>query len=441
MTSTTINASNGSLIIGPVGTPIFHKNQQILRGFVESASSETAWKPGDEVALRAPVLKDGWSDTQREERRALQAKEIAAIQLLHPELNAQLVTIEIEGVGEEQVIVHRWIKGDTLERTIQGKYPKGAPLDLGLKWARQIASDLAKLHEARLVHRNANPSHILIDDQQNARVIGFAAIADRQARPTQLFLSVDDRWSAPEIQRELSGTFITPKADIYTFGGVLAFIFSGEPLTDSVEAPVSFDAWGKLGELPEGIRLLVGHCMQPFHKNRLVNAGTLLEYLEEDSLPTKYSKNFGAISLLAPWTQTEGEKPTSSLTPGPLVSRSFDPSALVQSVEAAKAAAATEPKDRLPSAANSETTEDDNLVSSQLPPILSAPANGSDAQSEKIEITPFWEKPEPAADGKPIEVLPSDAPFFARRGISPFAIIVITICIIAMISAISQLYQ
>ena len=339
MTSTTIQSSDGLFVLGAVGAPIFHKNQQILRAFVESAPGDADWHPGDEVALRAPVLLDDWGDRQREERRDLQANEVEAIRVLHAELAPRTITIAIDGVGEEQIVAHRWLKGDTLERYIQAHHPQGAPLALGLKWANEIAADLARLHEARLIHRNANPSHILIDENNRARVIGFSAITARQARPTTLFPGVDDRWSAPEIQRELSGTFLTPKADVYTFGGLLAFIFSGMPLTDSPEAPVSFDAWGRLNALPEGIRLLVGHCMQPFHKNRLVNAAALLPYLTEATLPTRASKDFGAISLLAPWTQAEGERPVSSLSPGPLVSRGFDPSALVASIEARKAEA------------------------------------------------------------------------------------------------------
>lgn len=436
MTTTTIHSTDGSLTIGPVGAPIFFKNQQILRGFVEQAPPASSWKPGDEVALRAPVIADHWSEAQRQERRSLQEKELAAIQLLHPDVQATLLSIRVEGAGEEQVIVHRWIQGETLERFVQGKYPKGLPLALGLKFARQIAQDLSKLHEARLVHRNANPTHVLIDAQQNARLIGFAAITERQARPSQLFISVDDRWSAPEIQRELSGTFLTPKADLYSFGGLLAFMFSGEPLGDSVEAPVTFDAWGRLMELPEGIRLLVGHCMQPFHKNRLVNAAALLEYLSEDTLPTRYSKNFGAISLLAPWTQTEGERPTSSLSPGPLVSRSFDPSALVESVEAAKAQA----REAEESPAAVPALEDESQESSeQEDESQESSENAADVSPDGPEpLDRFWERPEPRADGKRVEVLPADAPFFARRGISPLAIIVITICLIVAISALSQ---
>lgn len=415
MTTPTFSTPDGSYRFAPVGQPIQNDGQQILRAFVEHAPSTGAFKLGDEVALRAPVYQDRWAPAQRQERRDLQHAELDAIRLLHPQLHAELLTIEIEGTPEarEQVVAHLWIKGDTLERTIQAHFPQGAPLDIGLLWARDIAQGLATLHEHRLIHRHLSPKHILIDDQQRARVIGFASIQGRQARPSTLIRGVDERYSAPEIIRELSGTFVTPKADIYSFGGVLAFLFSGQPLTDSVEAPVSFDAWSTLGQHPDGIRLLVAHCMQPFHKNRLVNGEALLPLLANaDALPTKYTKNFGAIFLAAPWTGSGEESRVGDLSPGPLVSRG----------------------DRLASALPSEAQPDDAVPSDA--PMLGSQSSGASSETSHEQEAPvtadaaggatdaFWNRPapgEPTSDTLRQE-LPSNAPFFAKRGISPLAI-------------------
>lgn len=420
---TTITTRDRSVSLAIMDAPKRTTNHEILRAFVEKSSDASALEVGSTLVLRAPIDHDDWSEEQRQKRRDLLTRAVQYANLLHPELNAQALDIEI-GMGQgDTIMATKWLSGTTLARHVRAKYPSGAPLDVGLKWARQIAQDLNTLHNNGLVHRNLTPSNILITDEGDALVIGFGSIQPRESRPSQLFEGVHEKFSAPEIIRELGGSFITPKADIYSMGGVLAFIFSGKDLTTSPEAPVSVDAWTQLGEFPDGIRLLVAHCMQPMHKNRLNDAAELLPFLSEDELPTKFTHPFGGVYLAAPWLGSGDESRIGNLSPGPLVSRG--PHDLIASLQAEENADAS---------ADSNTASTDT-ASPTADAAAQQPQEGT--RTERADDTvPHHTAPDANAAPSPagtVSTLPEDTPFFARKGIPPIAIIFGTIFLAAVV--------
>lgn len=414
----TITTRDRSLSIALMDPPRRTNNHEILRGFVEHTSDASAFEKGSTLVLRAPIDQDDWKEEQRTKRRDILRRSAEYANLLHPELNAQILDIEV-GMGQGDIILAtQWLSGTTLMRYIRAKYPSGAPLALGLRWAREITEDLAKLHENGLVHRNLTPSNILITDDERALVIGFGSIQPRESRPSQLFEGVHEKFSAPEIIRELGGSFITPKADIYSMGGILAFIFSGKDLTTSPEAPVSVDAWTALGEFPDGIRLLVAHCMQPMHKHRLTDASELLPFLTEENLPTKFTHPFGGVYLAAPWLGSGDESRIGNLSPGPLVSRNpRDVLAALEAEHQQRADQTTVPA--ADEAARIADVADDNTIT-------------EDAVAVSNEVsTTLQNTPAP---------LPENAPFFARKGIPPIAIIFGAIFLAALILVLVQLF-
>lgn len=406
----TITTSDGAVRIALMDAPRRTTNHEILRGFIEKAPDASAFEIGSTLVLRGPIDQDNWSAEQRQQRRDLLQHAVKYANLLHPELHAQILEIEI-GMGQHDTIMATsWLRGTNLMRHIRAKYPSGAPLALGLKWARQITQDLEKLHENGLVHRNLTPSNVLITEEEDALVIGFGSIQPRESRPSPLFEGVHEKFSAPEIIRELGGSFITPKADIYSMGGILAFIFSGKDLTTSPEAPVSVDAWTQMEELPDGIRLLIAHCMQPMHKHRLTDASELLPFLSEETLPSKFTHPFGGVYLTAPWLGSGDESRIGNLSPGPLVSR--NPHDVLAALEQEHAARAQESQPSntsaslhdadgaaVPSPTADAVLPASNAVSSTA---TSADADDSDAQN--------------------LPELPDNAPFFAKKGIPPIAI-------------------
>lgn len=403
MTTPTFRTHDDALRVAPVGSPLQSEGHQVLRAFVEYATPSAPFRIGQELALRAPVYQDRWSSAQHQERRDLLRKEAEYAALLYPELEAHILDIVTESGDADALLATRWLNGQSLERHIQAIHPNGAPLPLGLKWMRQIATSLNILHEQRLVHRNVNPQNIFISESGDAYLLGFASIQPRQTRPTSTVVGVHESYSAPEIIRELSGTFVTPKVDVFSMGAVMSFTFSGLALTDMVEAPVTVDAWSRLSRYPDGVRLLIAHCMQPFHKNRLVNAGALLPLLEEEGLPTKFTKNFGAIYLAAPWTGSSDESRIGDLSPGPLVSRLEAPD--------------FDDLDALP-----------RFEPQNPPPGREAP--------QPLETSADAAEPAPQS-----QLAPADAPFFARRGIPPLTIVFLTILLALAVLFLSQFFR
>ena len=249
--------------------------------------------------------------------------ELHAAQLLYGDATAEPLEL-VDDAGQRTPAARLpWFDGTTLERHVQAEHPTGMPLDEGLTVLRAVAEQLATLHEHRLVHRCPSPDHVIIPPEgpSTATLIGLGNVAERQQRPLPGRALVDSRYAAPELARELSGAFIHPRGDVYAFGALMAFVFSGMPPTETPEAPVSVSAWQRMSRLPDGVRILIAHCMQPFHKSRLIDARALLPLLTAESLPTRETPGFGAIYLLAPWTGAEDGARVGDLSPGPLVSR------------------------------------------------------------------------------------------------------------------------
>lgn len=419
------------MTLAPIGEAYRTTNHEILRAFVENADPSASFEIGSTVVLRAPVDEDEWTAVQRHTRRELLKRSVEYAALLHPSIAPQILDIEV-GMGRGDVIMaSRWVGGTTLTRHIRAKYPTGAPLEIGLQWTREIVQSLKTLHDNGLVHRHLTPDNVLISDDGTAYLIGFSSIIPRESRPSQLIEGVSQRYSAPEIIRELSGSFITPKADVFSVGGVMAYIFSGKELTDTPEAPVPVEGWTRLGEFPDGIRLLVAHCMQPMHKNRLDDAGELLAFLTVEDLPTKFTKPFGGVYITAPWLGSGDESRIGHLSPGPLVSRS--PADVIQELKAQKSSEepleASKPADVVNGHSNSTELVSKESVDDQSPTSDKAETRDDDGAELKD------------SGHHPAFIPKEDVPYFARRGIPPIAIIFGTIFVAALVLALIRIFQ
>lgn len=289
-------------------------NFEIVRATSEGTSAAT-------LTIRALRIDQGWPPAVRRNIAGLREAEAKAASLVFDaDAGIQKVaSSDSTGNVDDVLVTHPYVEGTTLQRYVHAEHTDGMPLALTLDLAAQIAQQLAKLHDDRLVHRSPSPEHIIIHDGK-ATLIGFGNVCQRQQRPAPWQLGGDERYVAPEVIRERSGTFIHPRADVYTFGATLSYMLTGIHPTTAPEAPIDNEAWRRLMTAPEGVRLLIAHCMQPLHKNRLVNASKLIPLLSEDSLPDRRTTGFGAIALLAPWTGAlEGK--ASGLSAGPLTTR------------------------------------------------------------------------------------------------------------------------
>jgi serine/threonine protein kinase len=152
------------------------------------------------------------------------------------------------------------------------------PFQVGdaLRIVVQLAAALAYAHSAGVIHRDLKPANVILEegDPSRAKIIdfGLAKIAesegltrlteDKQALGSPLY------W-APE---QSSNTDVGPPADIYSLGGIIYFLLSGEPMFKSRpavamvyahthEQPPSLAERCSSLELPPGFNELVARCV------------------------------------------------------------------------------------------------------------------------------------------------------------------------------------
>ncbi|KAG0694442.1 kinase-like domain-containing protein, partial [Suillus ampliporus] len=89
-------------------------------------------------------------------------------------------------------------------------------------------------HSENIVHGDLHPANVLIDGSGNPRLtdFGLATVVgdtELQLNTTTAGRNLDSRWRAPEvIGIECGPERPTFKSDIYSFGGVMFFIISGD---------------------------------------------------------------------------------------------------------------------------------------------------------------------------------------------------------------------
>lgn len=232
---------------------------------------------------------------------------------------------DLETTFHVPVIAWRHFEGETLKQRV-ARHPSGVPLEEALTIAARVAGALHAIHEHGFVMRSLSPDHVLVDDALEVRIVGFGCAWPRQHRIEPDHDYFDDRYSAPELAGELSGRFVLPKADLYSFGAVLSFLVTGEHPTGSMESPLTRRAHEKLSELPEGLGLIIAHCMQPIGKKRFGSIARVEPLLTLETLPTGRTQDFAEIALVAPFGRRAVDTArVGHLSAGPLVNRPAEP--------------------------------------------------------------------------------------------------------------------
>jgi serine/threonine protein kinase len=287
---------------------------------------------GQPALLRGLRYADIHSARAIEERRILSGIETEALSAPHPALPFPLAVVQLDNPAisdlhpglknNEPLVACRFIEGRTLDAWLQRTHPGGAPPEVALDLTHQLLTALDALHEHGFIHRAVAPEHILIEPSGTLRLIGIGNAARREERVNPSKEFAVPPWTAPEIQRELSGRFVTPRADLYSVGAILGFLLTGQAPSERLETPWTRSAIEKLQALDPGLTLIIAHCMQPLHKKRFAQARRLLPFVAPDALPDRRTREFAEIALVSPWIDAEPETAAvGSLSPGPLVNR------------------------------------------------------------------------------------------------------------------------
>ena len=173
---------------------------------------------GRMVALKEPRL-----DEHEAEIRHLLAREIAVLSRIRSPFVAALVDGDV--TGERPYIVTQYVAGVPL-RNLVGTYGplRGAALH---RFGRQLATALAAVHAAGVVHRDLTPANIMVLGGSPV-VVDFGIAHDaadaRSTRPGMLVGT--PAYLAPEL---VEGERATAASDVFAWAATLADAATGRP--------------------------------------------------------------------------------------------------------------------------------------------------------------------------------------------------------------------
>jgi len=223
-------------------------------------------------------------------------------QLDHPNICRVYDYLETE---ERDWLVLELIEGQTLRDVIHEGHGAIDPLAV----ARQIASVLAVMHAAGVVHRDLKPGNVMITPAHDVKVLDFglsAPAGDNDAPATSETVVVEDHaealssaqladsaWAAGPMSydgltafRSQQGAVIgtaaymspeqgrgepaTPASDIYSYGLLIEEVFAGRLRHDAVAVSPSHEATGPRVEhgVPADIQALIGKMTAPAPSQR-----------------------------------------------------------------------------------------------------------------------------------------------------------------------------
>ncbi|TMR20593.1 serine/threonine protein kinase, partial [Nonomuraea turkmeniaca] len=124
--------------------------------------------------------------------------------------------------GDVAYLVTEYVKGPDLAEVVRDQGPlSGGNLEA---LAVGIATALSAIHGAGVIHRDLKPSNVLLSPL-GPRVIdfGIAQLVDNDSLASQAILGTP-AFMAPE---QVRGEVLTPAADVFAWGGVIAYAGTG----------------------------------------------------------------------------------------------------------------------------------------------------------------------------------------------------------------------
>jgi len=213
----------------------------------------------DEIEVAVKVLPEG--SLRDATARARFAREVAAAQRVqHPRVQAVLAA---DAEAERPWLATELVAGPTLAQRVAADGAVTGPSLHAL--ARGLADALAAVHAAGVLHRDVSPANVVIGDRGPVLVdFGIARFAEATTLTLTGTVMGTAGWLAPELLRDEE---VTPAADIWSWGAVLAYAATGRPPADGSRAEVVLrkvlDGELDLRGMPPWLDRVVRRCLDP----------------------------------------------------------------------------------------------------------------------------------------------------------------------------------
>lgn len=193
------------------------------------------------------------------------------------------------------------------EGIISMEYVQGRPLSQMLdvipnastryNLVKQLTNAIQHAHRNSVIHRDINPSNILITDSFELKLIDFGIAKIRgmfQDGTTYQFAT--QNYSAPEVTVHSENA--TERSDIYSLGAVIYFLFTGEVPVTATEMPTAIQS---AGGIDVKLRRNGSASAQPFLRtfilaHGLFNLQIAVSELDPDCFLIDYSDPFNHLA-------------------------------------------------------------------------------------------------------------------------------------------------
>jgi formylglycine-generating enzyme required for sulfatase activity len=169
----------------------------------------------------------------------------------------------------------QYIRGESLLDKINQQ--KKIPVNDAVRYTAQICDALEEVHRNNILHLDIKPGNILIDRQDNAKLIDFGVSKqydDKNEETSHSVLGKSDSYAPMEQYAESGLAIFSPPTDIYALGATLYCMLTG---TKSIPAPTrmhtDLDAPSTLDpKIPQALSDAVMKAMDVYVKNRYQSA-------------------------------------------------------------------------------------------------------------------------------------------------------------------------